>query len=226
MGEDIMFPDKETRDVGGLTCKAKSFKRNLLFYKDIGGKLKIKGLRKTIREKGTRVFLSNYYFLDSHTSIQLIEWYYNPGTDETINKKITRHKHFVVGAQVKLNAEGIISASPLKIPLPLVGVVSEARVIIGNDEHVFITQKGSVPTGFAPPLVGFRQASLSVRATLVRVKGLEPPISLIRDVFELSPSQHIFEVSLRGCLKTCHVRQTMHHQADHGDADHGFARLG
>jgi hypothetical protein len=31
---------------------------------------------------------------------------------------------------------------------------------------------------------------------------------------------------LRGCLKTCHVRQTMHHQADHGHADRGFARLG
>jgi Fe2+ or Zn2+ uptake regulation protein len=32
--------------------------------------------------------------------------------------------------------------------------------------------------------------------------------------------------TVRGCLKTCHVRQTMYHQADHGDADHGFARLG
>jgi uncharacterized protein YrrD len=31
---------------------------------------------------------------------------------------------------------------------------------------------------------------------------------------------------LRGCLKTGHASQAMDHVRDHGDADHGFARLG
>ena len=208
-----MFPQKETKVVGGLKCKAKSFKRNLAFYKDIGARLKIKGRRKTIREKGTRVFLSNFYFLKDDlapsASAQLIEWVFNPGTDETVDKKVTRHKHFVVGANVKLNGESA-SVGPLtpQGALPFAGVVSEARVIIGNDESIIVTQVGSVPPGFVPPLLKFRQAGIvSVRATLKRVKGINPPISLLRDVFELNPSQQTFEGSLKRQIRRLEPKQ-------------------
>jgi len=197
----MSFPRKKTKNVGGLTCKQKSFKRNLWLYKDIGGKLIIKGTRKQRKNKGTHVFLSNYYFLKDPSfpgaSPLIIPCLCNPGMDETSNRRGTRHKHYEIGFGVKLKGDGISPTLGPSSGLPFVGVVTQSQVTVAGESHVFFTKKGSVPDGFAPPLHGFRAKSFSVLKLLKEWLGLTPPISLLKDVFAPDVFEHLPEISLK-----------------------------
>ncbi|WP_316504800.1 lipase family protein [Nitrosopumilus sp.] len=197
----MSFPEKETNDVGGLTCKQKNFKRKLWVYKDIGGKLIIKGTKKERESKGTHVYLSNYYFLkDSNIpggSAQFIQYVGNPGVTETTNKRRTTHKQYAVGLGVKLKGKGPSPTLGPSLDLPFAGVLTQSQVTVDGKTHIFITKKGSIPEHFAPPLAGFRAKSFSVLKILKDWLGLTPSISLLKDVFASDNFKSLPKISLK-----------------------------
>lgn len=146
----MAYSDKIKATVNGVTLTASCFKLNLLFYKEIGGRVYIHGLSSSWEDKPVDVYLTNWYFVNDPS------WKGGPAPQIPIgppverafhNKRWNTHRHFAVGIGVKVTAT--VSVPTLgPVGLPLVGVISRAVVHVGSQNKTFITQKGSVPSNF------------------------------------------------------------------------------
>src|SRR5262245_7797723 len=100
---------------------------------------------------------------------------------------------------------------------------NQAMVIDTTSGRIFgqmpvpLAHNGAVSTNGRMASVGSQQQG----ATAIAVLDLTDMQEIAKVPLDKTPRG----LDLRRCLKTCHVRQTMYHQPDHGDADHGFAGL-
>jgi len=94
-------------------------------------------------------------------------------------------------------------------------------IIIERDTQILlrIWRSGTSLLDFAP--CGCRRVS-SAWAAWLRV--CRPPSA--PTLVDCSTGVARAPTPLRGCLKTCQTNQATHHDMDHGDTNHGFARLG
>lgn len=141
--------------VNGLVCKGRSFKVNVLVYKNIGGSLRIRGRRREIKRRRVTVYLQNRYFMKDEfalgVSAQLVE-YVPPFVGDQVRFSIRkwRHWHYAWGFGLKLKLESASPTSGVVGYMPLVGVLTETTVSVEHngtiEQETFITKKGSVPS--------------------------------------------------------------------------------
>ena len=188
-----MADKEQTKTINGLKFRTKAFKRNLVLYKDVGAKIRIKSSRKETKKRTVEVFLQNRYYMKDEfamgASAQLVE-FLPPVLGEQKYLRKWSLKHFKTGIGVKLKLESISPTTGIQGFMPLVGVISEIAVTVEHNGVIerdnFIVQAGSVPDNITMRMLTPRIGAvppISIRDELGKRLDLSGQIS-IQQVFE------------------------------------------
>lgn len=153
----MAYPSKDTKIIEEIIVEATAFKKNILFWKSIGGQ--VKAFEKRKRRRWWCLWICKTHDKYKHADVSLFTYYYGNqdigGTRPILVELATRedfcenvHKclsrHFAVGASLKFPTNTINGLADL----PLDGVIAIARVTIRGQSEEFRTSKGSVPEDF------------------------------------------------------------------------------